>query len=155
MLQQLKALLFLGIIALTGCAGYGTIVTDPDERRSEHIEEHRQSQEVAFDRLMRWAAQTYNSAQDVVQYENREAGSVVLKGVHYVTRAGVRVPLQYTATIDVRDRRVRFRYDIGGPPPTARPGTAGPIPHDIGQMKEFFDSLTYSAMGAIETRDTF
>ena len=104
---------------------------------------------------MRWAAQTYNSAQDVIQYQDRESGSMVLKGVHQVSRMGVGIPLNYTATVDVRDERIRFRYNVGGPAASASSVTRGPFPADVERMQDFFDTLTASATTALETEDDF
>ncbi len=144
---------FLAAALLSGCATF-TVVNDPAERNAEFIEEHSQTQGIAFDRLMRWVGRTYNSAQDVVQYENRETGSLVLKGIHTVSRAGVGIPLYYTATIDLRDERARFQYNIGEPGPSATP-IRGPFQGDIDKMKEFFESHTASAMRAISSTDDF
>lgn len=114
----------------------------------ETIEETDVSKEDGFERLRRWVAETYNSANDVVQLQDAETGEIVVKGQELVGT----VRASYTMAIDVRDGRVRFRQTPG----EAR-GAGGNYfsVNDARALSQFFEDLRRSALAAIAVDDTF
>jgi hypothetical protein len=143
-------------VTLAGCSGFKSVT--PEQRSTVIVRDHTLTSAVAYDRFMRWAAQTYNSAQDVIQYQDKPSGSVILKGIHSVNRGGAlgaQIPLTYTLTADVRDSRIRFSYEVGGIAPGSPKTMRGPFSGDVEKMNLFFDSLTNSAMEALGSTDDF
>ncbi len=118
----------------------------------EVVEEHHLQQDQAFSRLLRWAAETYNSANDVVQLQDRETGAIVVKGA--TSPSGSTLTMFYTMSMDVRDGRVRFRQSAGD----VRGRTGGSdymSRHDAELLNRHFAALRASALAALRSTDTF
>jgi hypothetical protein len=135
---------------LVGCAA--TRQASPEQRKPiVEIVEHSYEQGVAFDKAKRWAAQAFNSANDVIQEEDDERGTLVMKGIHRVNRAGVGIPVSYALTLDVRTEKMRLTF---------RPGEAtngsGLTEAGAEQLKElYFGSLKPEVVNAVESEDSF
>ncbi len=148
-----RTITIIALIAfIAGCASMQTI--SPEMREVVTIEEHNFSQDEAYERLMRWVAQTYNSANDVVQLDDKEAGTIIVKGAVDVTRSMMMVsyPASYTTTIDVRDQRVRFTQRVGG---SLNPEISDPLAGEAKQVHVYFEVLRADAMRALREEDTF
>ena len=146
-------LLFL-ILVFAGCSGMGHASSE-SRQMVETTVETSQTKEVAFNRLERWAAETYNSANDVIQLRDEEEGTLILRGAANV-RLFAGDPEQhwlgYTMTIDVRDNAVRFRQTIGEP----LTGDAGYVSqYAADKLHEEFIVLRASALAALEEDDEF
>lgn len=73
------------------------------------------TKEILFQRATKWFAQTYKSAQDVIQLQDKETGMLVGKGVIpvYYQSMGVNQQdgyMNYTFTLQVKDGR--YRYEL-------------------------------------------
>lgn len=109
----LAATLLLGFL-LSGCAN----TQKAPERLKESIQDvvqHPHSQKVAFNKSKRWAAQNFNSANSVIQEEDEESGTLVMKGVESVKNVsgGGMTPyydVSYTLTLDIRDEKMRLTF---------------------------------------------
>lgn len=123
-----------------------------DQREVITIEQHALSQDEAFTRAMRYVATAYRSANDVIQLQDRENGTIVAKGVHTVMRHGMTaIPVEYTMLLDIRDERIRFTQTIGAP----TNAFAGITESEANQMHTFFAGLRASLMAAIMEEDDF
>lgn len=139
----------LAPLLLASCAGLQE--ASPSQMAEvETVEQHGLTKAEAFARLQRWAAESYGSANEVVQLADEEAGALVLKGAERVVHnpGGVLVTVGYTMTIDVKDDRVRFQQRISG-----RPDGGYVSQHAADQVLDLFPSLRASAMAALETDD--
>lgn len=145
----LAALLTLALGVLAGCSTFKP-ATDADRAEVETVAEHALSQGEAFDRLMRWAAETYNSANHAVQLSDRERGEIVVQGY---ARLPAGAGAYYTMTMDVRDGRLRFRQSIGdfrGAEPSDYLSTG-----EAARVREHFAVLRASALAALADDDDF
>lgn len=107
----------------------------------------------AYARFRRWAAQTYNSANSVIQMDDPNSGTLVLKGAETISRmALVTFPMGYTMTMDIRDNRVRFTQVVGVPLDSKIGGTTG---GDAAKMRDHFATLRASAMASLTRTDDF
>lgn len=87
----------------------------------------------------------------MIQEEDDERGTLVMKGIHQVNRAGVKVPVSYTLTLDVRSEKMRLTF---------RPGEAtngsGLTEAGASQLKELYSgSLKPGVVNAVESEDSF
>lgn len=143
--QTMRALPIVILLALSACATFTPL--SPDEYPSvEAVEEHSLAQSEAYALLMRWAAETYGSANEVIQLADEENGTIVAKGAQPMM--GFRA--EYTMTMDVRDGRVRFRQRM-----TGYSGATYPSPSNVEQIEAYFAALRQSALSALNTEDDF
>jgi len=138
----------VSLLMMAGCMSTVPL----SERTWQDVEQHQQTQDVAFERTMRWVAQSYGSADDVVQLSDKDQGTIVLKGIYDANRAGVDIPTNYTLTIDVRDEKARFKYRVGEP---VEPGTNGPMKYEMDDLESNYRNLKSSILTAIDEEDDF
>ena len=132
-------------LALAGCASIGVPrATDEQMAEHEHVYDHALSKSDAFSRISRWVAETYASAEDVVQLSDPGAGTVVARGAMPL---GYGYSVPYRMTIDVRDNRVRFAQQIQGP---GRPSVEA-----ADDVLDLFSELRADAMSALSEPDDF
>ena len=120
----------------------------------EEIVNHPHSKDKAFTRAQRWAAQTFVSANEVIQMEDRESGTLVMKGVRQMPIYGMIGEegfFNYTLTLDIRDQKMRITYDLEGwsdfPRDQAR---------DVEKMKEYYENeLKPSLLSFVREEDDF
>lgn len=150
MKARLYPFIFVVSLALSGCASMA-MVKDSSERTSEVVETTTQPKTEAYNRIMRWAAQSYGSAQDVIQRSDPETGTIVLAGITDVQRApGVSFPRAYNLTIDVRDERIRFTYTVG-----ESSVAHGLQRNELERMMTYFTSLRMRVLEAVNRSDNF
>jgi hypothetical protein len=65
-----------------------------------------------FDRTLRWTAQNFRSAKDVIDYQDKPSGTIIAKGIipNVDYGAMVKGDLHFTLTIDCRDGKARYNY---------------------------------------------
>ena len=77
--------------------------------------------------INQWVAENYNSANDVIQMNDKEAGTIIVKGVTNITIKNlvgkillknnpyvteyVDIPIEYTLTVNIRDGKYRLILD--------------------------------------------
>lgn len=145
------SLALLHLAVLTGCASMSRM--SEDMREVQTIEQHDLSKQEAYDRLMRWVAQTYTSANDVVQRSDEETGTIIVKGAERISRAGLETfAVRYGMTIDVRDGKVRFTQRVGQ---TMEEGTSKVTQRSAEIMHQRFADMRASAMAALAAEDNF
>lgn len=151
-MRTLCLIAFCVVIGLTGCMSTIAPLVPPEDRSYQDVVSHSQTKAVAFQRTMKWVAQSFNSANDVVQLSNEEQGSIVLKGVYAANRFGVRIPTRYTLTIDIKDNKTRFTYLIGSP---VESDARGPMKYEMSDLVSNYNRLKSSIIAAINTSDDF
>lgn len=69
-----------------------------------------QSKDDAFLLSMRWLSETYVSSKAVIDYSDKEAGTINGKGMAKVTLGFLPVNITYSIIIDVKDQKARLTF---------------------------------------------
>ena len=86
-------------------------ITSDNLNYSEVIEIDKTQTEL-HDLLEIWIAETYNSYDDVIHYNNRSAGKIIAKGIWTDLRAGyTRHEYFHQISIDIKDSKYRVTFD--------------------------------------------
>jgi hypothetical protein len=66
-----------------------------------------------FDATMKWMANYFVSAKHVIEYQDKESGTIVGNGVGKVNTGSILgdISLYFTMNIDVRDEKARIRFE--------------------------------------------
>ena len=144
-----RAILLLGFLAvLLSC-------TTPPEAMPLPPEEQIVRRVITVDRpgdelyrlSMEWMAKTFRSAQDVIQYQDKEEGIIVGKGVVMIAWAFSPRPTHFTLTIEVRDGRARITFsDIYYVITVGSARETGPI-ESQNQLERFAQEAAYPMIG--------
>jgi len=70
------------------------------------------SKSVLFTEINKWIAIYFVSANDVIQFSDKESGELIAKGVHSYTQGVAPYKLKYTLSITVKDGRFKFNITI-------------------------------------------
>jgi hypothetical protein len=120
----------------------------------EEVVEHPLTQDEAYTKAYRWAAENYGSANEVIQMEDRDSGTLILKGVQDMSIAYVpaeRGLFEYTLTLDIRDKKMRLTFDPEGWASYGRTSNA-----DVeNSLEDFRNSIKPSLMTYLEEDDDF
>jgi hypothetical protein len=113
-MRRLSVFFALSIFLLaTGCASTQSI-SRSELTRTQEVVSHPHPKDKAFNQARRWVAQNYGSADEVIQMSDKEAGTLVVKGVHSFTPAGMLTEVEnfeYSLTLDIRDQKMRLTFD--------------------------------------------
>ena len=131
------------LIALLAC-GSMEQMTD-DMREVVTVEETEVTKEEAYDGLMQWIGQYYTASSEVLQMEDRESGTIVIRAVAEIGM----LPVWYHMTMDVRDNRIRYTQTVG----QARRDATPTVPVAL-EMHRHFEELRRLSIASI-TEDTF
>lgn len=109
--------LVVSTLIIGGCASTRDAPAEM-EKPIQEVVEHPHPKVTAFNNAKRWAAQNFNSADDVIQEEDEETGTLIFKGIEPVKQVsgGPLTPtydVSYTLTLDVRDEKMRLTFDPG------------------------------------------
>jgi len=134
--------LVYGMISLflAGCVGFQPI-TDADRTFERVVEVPGCSKEQIFNGTKIWIAETFKSAKAVLEYEDKDTGTIIgngiipypCSGLEYIAKADWKVP--FTMRVDIKDRKFRLTFSnirLSWPPSYnrtygAQPGYDGPI----------------------------
>lgn len=90
------------------------IPKDASEEEIIHqfIRNYDVSKEVIYERAHKWIAQNFNSAKSVIDYADKQAGTIVAKGMipkvdFYYVKNGI---LKFTLTMDIKEKKARYDY---------------------------------------------
>jgi len=107
-------LFFLFLPGLLKSQDYPQFPTVAGDVVYEDVVECDLPKKVIFDNLKLWVAYSFKSAQDVIQFEDYEAGRLIIKGnfKESVTMgiAARTVTSYFTLQLDVRDKKYRCRF---------------------------------------------
>ena len=126
MLTKKISVFFILLLSFTSCGTMQRTSMPASERAYEYIEIHNKSKDYAFSRAMDWIAINYNSANSVIQFQDKENGKIVIQ-------AEINVPImgsnqrtaKYTLQIWLKDNKAKIKFTLGeltrgylGYPPT-------------------------------------
>jgi hypothetical protein len=91
----------------------------PEQTQHEFVKEYTDiSKDLIFERAIKWIAQNFKSAKQVIDYQDKSAGTLIAKGiipdVKYEPSIGPEfgrvVKMSFTLTLDIKDGKARFDY---------------------------------------------
>jgi hypothetical protein len=113
----------LVLVILVGCMTMPKFrhSLDPDEQQATYIDEHDKSKNDAFVAAHAWIAKNFNSANDVIQMQDKDAGMIVVKAVfaysYTLKDPFVTMPmsglLNYTLSLQVKDQKMKMEFLTG------------------------------------------
>lgn len=110
---RITALIFL-LIVIFGCANSGPRnALNNNEGQWEYVETHSTTKDSAFAQTIEWISINFKSAKTVIQFQDKESGKLVLKGLEPFTNMYRTDYCNYTLTISIKDQKMRFRYELG------------------------------------------
>jgi hypothetical protein len=128
------------ILTLAGCAGMQPL-TDVDRTIVRVVEAPGYSKDQIFEGTKIWIAENFKSAKAVLEYENKDAGTIIGNGIiHYptkgfnsITKGSWKVP--FTMRVDIKDQKFCLTFSnlqLSWPPSWnstfgAQPGHEGPL----------------------------
>lgn len=94
---------------------------DLDEQQATFIDEHDKSKNDAFVAAHAWIAKNFNSANDVIQMQDKDAGMIVVKAAfafsYTLKDPFVTMPmsglLNYTLSLQVKDQKMKMEFLTG------------------------------------------
>lgn len=95
------------------------IKATPEQMQHEFIKLYDGiSKDLIFERSIKWIAQNFKSAKQVIDYQDKEAGSIIAKGiipdVQYTpsidSTISYTVSISFTLTFDTKDAKARYSY---------------------------------------------
>jgi Domain of unknown function (DUF4468) with TBP-like fold len=109
-----KTMLFLvAAIATSGCAT-PEFATNEEMKHEFIVALPGMKKEELFEKTLKWIALNFRSAKAVVEYQDKETGSVIGNGSTKVTLDGLFTPytadLLFTMNVDIRDEKARVRF---------------------------------------------
>ena len=75
-----SALIGLSVISIQGCMTPMTVTSQPMENISKVIEVNGKKQNQIFNESKMWIAESFKSANNVIQYQDEGTGSIIGKG---------------------------------------------------------------------------
>lgn len=115
-MKKLFALTAIVGLALSGCASTGT--TTPVEPLTSYqriVEIPNVKQDVIYENSRQWVAKNFRSANSVIQYQDKETGSIIGKGHMDLGCKGLAClagteTVNFTLQIDAKDNRARVSF---------------------------------------------
>ena len=136
----MKLILIMIVVSFTGCAGLQPIA-DADRTFERIVEAPSYSKEQIFNGTKIWIAENFKSAKAVLEYENKDAGTIIgngiisypCRGLDCIAKARWKVP--FTMRVDIKDQKFRLTFSnlhLSWPPSYnrtfgAQAGHDGPI----------------------------
>jgi hypothetical protein len=146
------ALIFIFFGILVGCAGMqGRYVSDIEEI----INVPGFSKKQIFDELKIYIAENFNSAKAVLEYENKESGTIIGNGrLPYPTNPGIQAAalrdwtIPFTMRVDIKDARFRCTFTNIS---IAWPATYGAYASSAGGRSVFYADEHDKVLRAIQS----
>jgi hypothetical protein len=112
---RIKLILGMIFLFLTGCAGIQP-VTDADRTFEKVFEAPGYSKEQIFNGTKIWIAENFKSAKAVLEYENKDSGTIIgngiipypCSGLECVAKGDWKVP--FTMRVDIKDQKFRLTF---------------------------------------------
>ena len=103
--------LICSLSLLSGCASQ--VPATKDELNHEFILNFPgKTKAQMFDKTSKWIANSFRSAKSVIEYQDKESGSIVGNGNTEIKVEGALIgsTLGFTMNVDIRDERMRVRF---------------------------------------------
>lgn len=115
-MNKLFALTAVAGLVLSGCASTGT--TTPAEPLTSYqriVDIPNVKQDVIYEQSRQWVARNFRSANAVIQYQDKDTGSIIGKGTSDIPCKGLSCfgstqTLNFTLQIDAKDNRARISF---------------------------------------------
>ncbi len=107
----LLLLALFSIIYFSGCASSKEATSE--QTKHEYIKDFSDiKKEDLFDRSMKWITQNFRSGKQVIDYQDKTAGTIIAKGIILDVNFGniLNGNLGFTLTIDMKDNRAKFSF---------------------------------------------
>ncbi|MDC5602471.1 DUF4468 domain-containing protein [Acinetobacter baumannii] len=105
------------ILGLTGCAGMPTPTDKPFTEVTQVVELPGQSKDKLFESSKIWMAKNFRSSNDVIQYADKNTGSIIGKGtIQYPCKGFMDCSafgkdyIGFTLKIDTKDNKARISF---------------------------------------------
>lgn len=100
-------LMIVSLVAFSGCAAYRPL--NPSEMQIQKIIEIQDAPKAAlYDKSRMWYASNFRSANAVIQYENKENGTIMGNGTLSDSIMMVRHTLRFSIVTEVKDGKARI-----------------------------------------------
>ena len=115
MKKYLKSGSFISILMLL-LIGCGQPVVPSSQLTYTEIIEHKELASNSFEISKMWLANTFNDSKSVIEYSNKENGTIIgkgiLKNVSYNSMIGTSLPMdtRFTLKIEVKDNKTRLTF---------------------------------------------
>ena len=115
MKKYLKSGSFISILMLL-LIGCGQPVVPSSQLTYTEIIEHKELASNSFEISKMWLANTFNDSKSVIEYSNKENGTIIgkgiLKNVSYNSMVGTSLPMdtRFTLKIEVKDNKTRLTF---------------------------------------------
>ncbi len=116
-------IVFVLLVAVAGCMTMKFRHSlDLDEQQVTYIDEHNKSKEDAFVAAHMWIAKNFNSANDVIQMQDKNAGVIIVKAAFAYSYIAIKDPfvtipssglLNYTLSLQVKDKKMKMEFLTG------------------------------------------
>ena len=110
-----SALIGLSVISIQGCMTPMTVTSQPMENISKVIEVNGKKQNQIFNESKMWIAESFKSANNVIQYQDEGTGSIIGKGNMKYPCVGLidcgafgNDNINFTIRIDSKDNKARI-----------------------------------------------
>jgi hypothetical protein len=138
----LVVLLFIG-----GCASAAVMRERAEHTFEKIFDAPGYSKDQIFERSKIWIAENFKSAKAVVEYENKEAGTIIGNGVIPYPCSGFECigtggwKAHFTMRVDIKDQRFRLTFSnlrLSWPPAPGRTSYDGPIgsENSLGKVRD-------------------
>ena len=107
--------ILIPLILLFSCAAFVPNIT-PTEGQVKALVQIKEcpglSKQQIYSRALSWIARSYNSANDVIQLKDPDAGQIVCKGLGSARfDVGFTRSFRYTLIVDVKEEKLRVRFE--------------------------------------------
>lgn len=105
--------LFCAALLLSSCFAPVKMATKEQMLHQRITQVQNKSRAEIFDKTLKWVSLNFKSGKEVIDYQNRETGSIIAKGIipNVDYGAMVRGNLHFTLSIDIKeDGKMRFDY---------------------------------------------
>ncbi len=101
-------LMLLAMVVLTGCAGVQTVNTE-DMQMQRIIDVPNTSKSILYDRSRMWYAAAFNSAKSVIEYEDKNNGTIMGNGyVSIIADLVAERQLAISISTELKDNKARI-----------------------------------------------
>jgi hypothetical protein len=155
--------IFLFLNLLSACVPHNVIPVfreslPHEEQQIVYTEDHDKTKDQAFVAAQSWIAKNFNSAKDVIQMSDKDAGIIIVKAVWpftWIANAGMgmRIPytyyVDYSLTVKVKENKAKFEFITGRTSMGASHESGNYLPEE--QMPALLSSYLATKEGIIKT----
>ncbi len=104
---------FSPLLVILSCAGQMPLPQN-EVVYQEVIEISGKTKEELYENSLKWMAEIFNSSKAVIQYQNKDNGEIIGKGILPVKYTFAPVNTNFTLIIEIKDEKIRMTFkDMG------------------------------------------